>query len=220
MSVVHCWRLTQRAMKRAKLVYVNSSCTAAQIYNMELCSFHTMPSFISVSWTTIDSHVMRIVKDFSIRTLEKVVVNHIEYCLFSLMLELRGARVDGAAELPRNSFLCPKCLWTCPLGHSINLCCWWRLPPNWQPLQTKRRAKMYHWINLMHTVHIMNEAEACSQIKQEFYMLTSALLRNHFLTKQAELRSRAIDTGWSVLKATFPFCFVCSHSSCSIIALL
>lgn len=37
------------------------------------------------------------------------------------------------------------------------------------------KAKMYRWINLTHTVHIMNEAEACSQIKQELYMLASAL---------------------------------------------
>lgn len=54
-----------------------------------------MTSFILVSRATIYSHLTRTIKDFPIRTLvsgiEKVVVNHEEYCLFSLMLELRGA---------------------------------------------------------------------------------------------------------------------------------
>lgn len=122
------------------------------IYDMRNCSFYAVPPFTLVSWATIYNHLMRTFKDYPIRTpasrIEKVVMNH-KYCLFSQMLEFMRSRWMQQQNSWGPSCLCQKCLWTCLLGHTINLCCLWRPPPHLAPPQTERRAKMYRWINLI-----------------------------------------------------------------------
>lgn len=195
---------------------------------MNQCSFNAMTLFILVSWATIYSHFLRTVKDFSIRTLasrtERVVVSYEEYCLFSVMLELWGASWWSSWTHEEPSCLCPMCLWTFLLGHTMNLCCFRRAPPKWHFCRLKGGLKSViglTWRNMTYCAH--HEWSGClfrDEAGAVYFGFST-----HYLTKQAELWSCAIDAGWSfkrqkvsfVLFFLFPF-FLVNH--CTVVAVI
>lgn len=115
----------------------------------ELCSFYAMPSVTLVSLATIYNHFTRTAKDFPNKDFcfkdRKVVANHEEYCLFFEMLEYtRSQCTERLSLLPVSKV--PLDMFARTHNKPVLLK---ETIPQLAPLQTDRRAKMYHWINLM-----------------------------------------------------------------------